>query len=490
MALPRAHELARRLAGGDTTSEQLVTSYLERIRLTEPTLHSFVTVTGDQALAAAKASDARRAAGKPLSPFDGVPIAIKDNMITRGVRTTCSSRILENFVPPFDGTVVEKLHGAGLVILGKANLDEFAMGSSSENSAFGVTRNPWDTTRVPGGSSAGSASCVAAGQAPWSLGSDTGGSIRQPASFCGLVGVKPTYGRVSRYGLVAFASSLDQIGPMTLDVRDAAHLMDLISGHDPKDSTSARIPVPAHAAQLEAGSLKGKRVARPREFFEADGIDPEVAASVNAAVEQLAALGAEIVDVSMPHTQYSISCYYLVATAEASSNLARYDGAHYGFRAAETRNIVEMFSRSRAQGFGDEVKRRIMIGTHALSAGYFDAYYLKALKVRTLIKRDYDEALAKADLIVAPTSPFTAFPIGAKSADPLSMYLCDIFTLSLNLAGYSGLSMPVGFDSKGLPIGLQLLGGAFEEVKVLQAAWHLEQALGVVGSREPAIAAG
>jgi len=487
MSLPCAHELARQLASGAITSVELTRRYLATIERTESRLHSFTTVMAERALAAAAESDRRRSQGATLSPLDGVPIAVKDNMCTEGTRTTCSSKILSNFVPPYSGTVIEKLQNHGLVILGKTNLDEFAMGSSSENSAFGVTRNPWDPERVPGGSSAGSASCVAAGQAPWSLGSDTGGSIRQPASFCGIVGVKPTYGRVSRYGLVAFASSLDQIGPMTIDVRDAALLLEAISGHDPKDSTSANVPVPRYSEELEKGSLRGKRVARPREFFETEGIEPGVKAVLDNTIEKLAGLGAEIVDVSMPHTKYSISCYYLVATAEASSNLARYDGAQYGHRTPGTRNIVEMYSRSRAEGFGDEVKRRIMIGTYALSAGYYDAYYLKALKVRTLIKRDYDEVLKKADLIVAPTSPFVAFPFGARSADPLSMYLCDIFTLSLNLAGYCGLSMPAGFGEHGLPVGIQLLAGAFEETKLLQGAWELERALGVVGTRQAAV---
>ncbi len=488
MSLHTAHALASQLADGTTTAVALANEYLERIARTEPTLHSFVTVMRAEALAAAEASDARRAAGKPLSRFDGVPIAIKDNMITRGTRTTCSSRILENFVPPYDGTVVGKLRAAGLVPIGKTNLDEFAMGSSTENSAFGRSKNPWNPDLVPGGSSGGSATCVAGGQAPWSLGSDTGGSIRQPASFCGLVGFKPTYGRVSRYGLVAFASSLDQIGPMTLDVEDTAELLSIISGHDPLDSTSANIAVPDYAAELREGSLAGKRIARPREFFTGEGMDPEVTAIVEATTEKLRSLGAEIVDVSMPHLQYSVSCYYLVATAEASSNLARFDGAQYGFRAADTKNIVEMFSRTRAQGFGPEVKRRIMIGTHALSAGFYDAFYVKALKVRTLIKQDYDKALAQADLILAPTSPFPAFAAGARSADPLAMYLCDIFTLSLNLAGYCGLNLPAGYTSAGLPVGIQLFAGAFEETKLLQAAWQLEQSIGVVGTRVPALA--
>ncbi|HMX62232.1 MAG TPA: Asp-tRNA(Asn)/Glu-tRNA(Gln) amidotransferase subunit GatA [Candidatus Sumerlaeota bacterium] len=482
-----AHELSEQLQRGETTSVKLTQQYLEKIERTEPKLHSFITVMGHEALAAAEASDRRRVYELPLSPFDGVPVAVKDNMITKGTKTTCASRILENFVPPYTGTVVQKLQDAGLILIGKANLDEFAMGSSTENSAFGRSHNPWNTDLVPGGSSGGSATCVAGGQVPWSLGSDTGGSIRQPAALCGIVGLKPTYGRVSRYGLVAFASSLDQIGPMTTDVEDAAHLLRIISGYDTKDSTSANVPVPDYGAELKAGSLRGKKVARPKEFFSGEGMDADVAKVVDAAVEKLASLGAEIVDVSMPHLKYSISCYYLVATAECSSNLARYDGAQYGYRAEGTKNIVEMFSRSRAEGFGAEVKRRIMMGTHALSAGYYDAYYSKALKIRTLLKRDYDEALKKADLIVAPTSPIPAFRAGAK-ADPMSMYLCDIFTLSLNLAGYCGISIPAGFTAgEGLPVGVQLFAGAFEEVKLLQASYALEQALGVVGSRLPAV---
>lgn len=487
MHLKTAHELSEQLQRGETTSVKLTQQYLEKIERTEPKLHSFITVMGHEALAAAEASDRRRVYELPLSPFDGVPVAVKDNMITKGTKTTCASRILENFVPPYTGTVVQKLQDAGLILIGKANLDEFAMGSSTENSAFGRSHNPWNTDLVPGGSSGGSATCVAGGQVPWSLGSDTGGSIRQPAALCGIVGLKPTYGRVSRYGLVAFASSLDQIGPMTTDVEDAAHLLRIISGYDTKDSTSANVPVPDYGAELKAGSLRGKKVARPKEFFSGEGMDADVAKVVDAAVEKLASLGAEIVDVSMPHLKYSISCYYLVATAECSSNLARYDGAQYGYRAEGTKNIVEMFSRSRAEGFGAEVKRRIMMGTHALSAGYYDAYYSKALKIRTLLKRDYDEALKKADLIVAPTSPIPAFRAGAK-ADPMSMYLCDIFTLSLNLAGYCGISIPAGFTAgERLPVGVQLFAGAFEEVKLLQASYALEQALGVVGSRLPAV---
>ncbi len=481
-----AHDIAAALERGETTSRAVTEQYLDAIRRREPVLHAFITVTAEGALADAHAADERRRQGRPLSPLDGVPIAIKDNICTRGVRTTCGSRMLEGFVPPYNATVVERLRARGLVVLGKTNLDEFAMGSSTEHSAFGRSSNPWDPTRVPGGSSGGSASAVAGGEAPWALGSDTGGSIRQPAGLCGITGLKPTYGLVSRSGLVAFASSLDQIGPMALDVEDCALLLDAIAGNDPMDSTSAAHPPSDFHAALAGASLKGLRIARPREFFPETGVSPEVAASVEAAIGKARELGAEIVDVTMPHSRYAIATYYLVATAEASSNLARYDGAQYGFRAAGTQNVVDMFSRSRSQGFGNEVKRRIMIGTHALSAGYFDAYYLKALKVRTLIKRDYDEALAKADLIIAPTAPTTAFPAGAKTADPLQMYLCDIFTISLNLAGYCGLAMPCGFDAGGLPIGLQLFGGAFQEKKLLRAGLALERALGVAASREPA----
>jgi aspartyl-tRNA(Asn)/glutamyl-tRNA(Gln) amidotransferase subunit A len=485
MARLTAHEIADQLAQGATTSVEITTQYLSRIEETEGKLHSFVTVMKEKALKAAQDADQRRADGKTLSPLDGVPIAVKDNMVTKGTLTTCSSKILENFVPPYNATAVQKLHDAGMVIVGKTNLDEFAMGSSSENSAFGRSCNPWDLSRVTGGSSGGSASAVAGGQAPVALGSDTGGSIRQPASFCGVVGLKPTYGRVSRYGLVAYASSLDQIGPMTLDVEDAAAVLGVVSGHCPHDSTSANRPVSDYLSELKSAELKGKKIACPKEFFETEGMDPEVKQRMEETTELLASMGAEIIEASMPHLKYSIGCYYLVATAEASSNLARYDGVQYGSRAKDTANIVEMFSKTRAQGFGDEVKRRIMMGTHALSAGYYDAYYLKALKVRTLIKQDYDNVLAKADLILAPTSPFPAFEAGSKVDDPLTMYLCDIFTLSLNLSGYCGINLPVGFTNQGLPVGVQLLGGAFEEQKLLQAAWQLEQGLKDKVQKEP-----
>ncbi|MDK2971201.1 MAG: aspartyl-tRNA(Asn)/glutamyl-tRNA(Gln) amidotransferase subunit [Candidatus Sumerlaeota bacterium] len=476
MSFPTAHDLIARLEAGETTARQAAEASLATIERQNPQLNALLAVTAEQALADADAADARRQAGKPLSRLDGVPIAVKDNMCTRGVPTTCASRILENFRPPYDATAVRKLREAGAVLLGKANLDEFAMGSSNEFSAFGPARNPWNPECVPGGSSGGSAVAVASGMVPWSLGSDTGGSIRQPASFCGVVGMKPTYGRVSRYGLVAFASSLDQIGPFAQTVEDAALLLETIAGHDPLDSTSSTVDVPKYSETVRNGSLKGLKIGRPVEFFDVQGVDPEVTAALNAALDKAASEGAEIIDVHMPiATEYAVSAYYIIAAAEASSNLARYDGAHYGFRAPDTADIVEMFSKSRAQGFGAEVKRRIMLGTFVLSAETFDAYYVRAQKARTLIQRDYREALEKVDVIAAPTAPTAAFPLGSKLEDPVQMYLADIFTLSLNLAGYCGLSLPVGRTSAGLPIGLQLFGGAFEETRLLQAAWQVEQ---------------
>lgn len=491
MALTTADELARQLAAGELSAREIAQRYLDRIDALNPRLKALLAVAGESALAEADASDARRKAGQPLSPIDGLPIVIKDNICTRGVTTTCASKMLERFRPPYDATVVRKLREAGAVVLGKANLDEFAMGSSNEFSAFGGARNPWDTDRVPGGSSGGSAVAVAAGLVPWTLGSDTGGSIRQPAGFCGVVGLKPTYGRVSRYGLVAFASSLDQIGPLTVDVRDAAVLLDAISGHDPMDSTSSNESVPAFASEVEKGSLKGLKVGRPKEFFEIEGLDPEILAACTAALDKLAAEGAEIVDIRMPVAEeYAIAAYYIIATAEASSNLARYDGAHYGYRLEGTRDIVEMFSRTRDTGFGEEVKRRIMLGTFVLSAETFDAYYLRASRARTLIQREYDEALRTVDVIAAPVAPTTAFRVGDKTADPVQMYLADVFTLSLNLAGYPGLSMPVGFSGEGLPIGMQLFAGPFQEQRLLQSAFQLEQTLGVVNSRTAELAAG
>lgn len=483
------HEIARQLSGGEVSSREVVTRYLGQIENVNDTVNAVVDLMRDEALAAADESDARRKAGNALGPLDGVPVLLKDNMCKSGTLTTCASKILSNFRAPYDSTVAQKLEAAGAIILGKANMDEFAMGSSNEQSAHGAARNPWNPAFVPGGSSGGSAAAVAAGMAPAALGSDTGGSIRQPAGFCGVVGLKPTYGRVSRYGLVAFASSLDQIGPLTVDVEDAALMLGAIAGHDPRDSTSSELGTDDYYGQLKSGSLKGLRVGRPKEFFEVEGLDAEVAAACRNALTELENAGAQIVDVSMPHAaKFAVSTYYVIATAEASSNLARYDGAHYGFRAEGTKDIVEMFSKTRAAGFGDEVKRRIMLGTFVLSAETFDAYYLRAQKVRTLIQQDYTAALEKVDVIAAPTAPTAAFRIGDKIGDPMQMYLSDIFTLSLNLAGYCGLSMPVGFTDVGMPVGMQLFSGPFAEAKLLQSAWQLEQALAVVNSRTATLA--
>jgi aspartyl-tRNA(Asn)/glutamyl-tRNA(Gln) amidotransferase subunit A len=482
-----AWQIAAQLDRQETSSRALTEASLAAIERLNPRLGAFITVMADQALAEADAADARRRAGNPLSRLDGVPIGVKDNICTRGEKTTCASRMLAEFRPPYDATVVAKLKAAGMVTVGKTNLDEFAMGSSTEFSAAGPSSNPWDPDRVPGGSSGGSAVAVAAGMVPVSLGSDTGGSIRQPAGFCGIVGMKPTYGRVSRYGLVAFASSLDQIGPFSHDVRDCAETLSIIAGHDPMDSTSNAAPSEDYAAHLDRGSAKGLRVGRPVEFFEAQGIAPEVKAACNATLDKLASEGAEIVDVHMRLAEeFAVATYYVIATAEASSNLARYDGAHYGYRTEGAQNIVEMFSRTRAKAFGEEVKRRILLGTFVLSAETYDAYYLRASRARTLIQREYQEALSKVDVIAAPTSPVPAFKRGEKTGDPVQMYLADIFTLSLNLAGYCGLSLPVGFTQEGLPIGMQLFGGAFQEAKLLQAAWLTEQLLGIAGTRKPA----
>ncbi len=407
------------------------------------------------------------------SPVQGIPLAVKDVLCTAGVPTTCGSRILEDFVPPYDATAVARLRAAGMVLLGKTNTDEFAMGSSTENSAFFPTCNPWDLSRVPGGSSGGSAAAVAAGECLGALGTDTGGSVRQPAAFCGVVGLKPTYGRVSRYGLVAFASSLDQVGVLAKDVTDAAILLGVIAGHDPLDSTSADVPVPDYTAAL-TGDIRGMRVGVPGEYF-IPGMQAEVEAAVRAAVEKLAELGAEIEEVSLPHTEYALPVYYLIAPAEASANLARYDGVRYGLR-VEAGDLEETYRATRGAGFGPEVKRRIMLGTYALSAGYYDAYYLKAQKVRTLIKQDFDRAFERVDVLVAPTTPTTAFRLGEKVDDPLQMYLSDIFTLSVNLAGICAISLPCGFDAQGLPIGMQVMGPAFGEEAILRVAHAYEQA--------------
>jgi aspartyl-tRNA(Asn)/glutamyl-tRNA(Gln) amidotransferase subunit A len=465
-------EASAKLAKKEVTSVELTKASLARIEAAEPKVKAFVTVDAEGALKMAAEADARIAKGEKGSLL-GVPLALKDNLSTNGLRTTCSSKMLEPYIPPFDATVVAKLRAAGSVFLGKTNLDEFAMGSSTENSAFGATRNPWDLERVPGGSSGGSAAAVAAGFGFGALGSDTGGSIRQPASLCGIVGLKPTYGRVSRYGLVAFASSLDQIGPMTRTVADAAVLSQAIDGHDPLDATSAPDAVPDYTAALGKG-VKGLRIGLPKEYF-IDGMDPEVEAAVRAAVKALEAQGATVKPVSLPNTEHCLSVYYLLATAEASSNLARFDGVRFGIR-VQGESLVPQYMKTRAAGFGPEVKRRIMLGTYALSSGYYDAYYKKAQQVRTLICRDFEAAFKEVDLIATPTAPSPAFKLGEKASDPMTMYLSDIFTISVNLAGVPGLSLPCGFSKAGLPIGLQLIGPNFSEPALLAAGHAYEQA--------------
>jgi len=452
---------------------ELTRACLERIRQVEPEVHAFVTVTDELALKQAAKADELLAGGK-APPLAGVPVLIKDNMCTRGIRTTCSSKMLENFVPPYDATVVEKLNDCGAVIIGKANMDEFAMGSSTENSALFVTHNPWDLARVPGGSSGGSAAAVAAGETIYALGSDTGGSIRQPASFCGVTGLKPTYGRVSRYGLVAFASSLDQIGPLTRDVTDCALVMNAIAGQDPKDSTSVPLAVPDYTRSLKT-DLKGLRLGIPKEYF-VEGMQTEVAEAIRTAVRQLAGLGAEIDwEASLPHTRFALAVYYIIAPSEASANLARYNGVKYGFSYQEAENMWEAMEKTRQYGFGAEVKRRIMLGTYALSAGYYDAYYLKAQQVRTIIRQEFDRAFTRYDALVTPTSPTVPFKIGEKADNPLQMYLSDVCTLPINIAGLPAISIPAGFAG-GLPIGLQIIGKPFSEETLLRIAYAYEQA--------------
>ncbi|MGD2178655.1 MAG: Asp-tRNA(Asn)/Glu-tRNA(Gln) amidotransferase subunit GatA [Anaerolineae bacterium] len=465
------HEANRRLAAREFTAVELTEAILERISVTDGDVRAYLALTAETALEQARAADEARAAGKEGCLL-GVPLAIKDVLCTEGIPTTAGSRILEGFVPPYDATAVRRLKEAGAVITGKTNTDEFAMGSSTENSGYFTTRNPWDLSRVPGGSSGGSAAAVAADACLAALGTDTGGSVRQPASHCGVVGLKPTYGRVSRYGLIAFASSLDQTGVLAKDVTDAAILLGAIAGHDPCDSTSVDMPVPNYATAL-TGDVRSVRVGVPREYF-IDGMQAEVEAAVQAAVDTLAALHAEVREVSLPHTSYALPVYYLIAPAEASANLARYDGVRYGLR-AETESLHGMYRTTRGHGFGPEVKRRIMLGTYALSAGYYDAYYLKAQKARTLIKADFDRAFEEVDVILGPTSPTTAFRIGERIDDPLQMYLSDVFTLSMNLAGICGLSLPCGLDGRGLPIGLQVTGPAFGEEQVLRVAHAYEQ---------------
>jgi aspartyl-tRNA(Asn)/glutamyl-tRNA(Gln) amidotransferase subunit A len=457
-----------RIARGEITASDLLESVLGRIRQEEERVRAYITITDDLARAQAEAVDAARKRGETLGPLAGVPVAVKDIICTEGVRTTCGSKILGDFIPPFDATVVERLRRAGAVIVGKANMDEFAMGSSTEHSAFGRTRNPHDPHRIPGGSSGGSAAAVSAEEALAALGTDTGGSVRQPASHCGVVGLKPTYGRVSRYGVVAYASSLDQVGPLTRDASDGALLLSVIAGHDPRDSTSIPKAVPDYLGTIDQG-ISGLTVGIPREYF-GEGIDPGVRRAVQGGIAGLQAAGAKALEVSLPHTPYAVAAYYIIAPAEASSNLARYDGVKYGFRARGAANLLDMYKRTRSEGFGAEVKRRIMLGTYVLSSGYYDAYYRKAQTVRTLIRRDFDEAFARCDAIVSPVAPTAAFRLGEKLDDPLQMYLSDIFTIPVNLAGIPALSVPCGRSAEGLPIGMQIIGRPLGEETIFRVA--------------------
>jgi aspartyl-tRNA(Asn)/glutamyl-tRNA(Gln) amidotransferase subunit A len=465
-------ELARSLARKDFTSVELTRAYLERIDQHNPQLNAYVTVTGEQALVQAQAADQARAAGT-AAPYAGIPFAHKDIFCTSGVRTACGSRMLDNFIAPYDATVVEKMRQAGMVMLGKTNMDEFAMGSSNETSWYGPVKNPWNHTLVPGGSSGGSAAAVAAHLCPAATATDTGGSIRQPASFCGLTGIKPTYGRISRWGMIAFASSLDQAGVLTRSAEDAAILMQMMSGFDPKDSTSVDVPVPDYLATLDQ-PLKGLRIGLPKQHF-AVGLNPEVEKQIRAALSEFEKQGAVLKEISLDNSHLSVSAYYVLAPAEASANLSRYDGVRFGYRCDKPVDLEDMYKRTRGEGFGDEVKRRIMIGTYALSAGYYDAYYIKAQKVRRLIKDDFDRAFREVDVIMGPTSPHTAFPLGSKTKDPVTMYLEDIYTIAVNLAGLPGLSVPAGLVN-GLPIGLQIVGRDFSEAQLLNLAHRFQQA--------------
>ncbi|MGF1487609.1 MAG: Asp-tRNA(Asn)/Glu-tRNA(Gln) amidotransferase subunit GatA [Prochloraceae cyanobacterium] len=466
-------ELHQQLVSKERSAVEITTQTLDEIEKIDPKVKAFLSVTADRALDRAKQVDAKIAAGEEIGLIEGIAIAIKDNMCTKGVKTTCGSKILENFIPPYESTVTQKLQDAGAIAIGKTNLDEFAMGSSTENSGYHVTANPWDLSRVPGGSSGGSAAAVAARECIISLGSDTGGSIRQPAALCGVVGLKPTYGLVSRFGLVAYASSLDQIGPFATNVEDAAILLGAIAGYDRKDSTSIKTEVPDYTQYLQPELKKGLKIGVISETF-GEGIDSVVAETVKKAIEQLKDLGAEIKEISCPRFRYGLPVYYIIAPSEASANLARYDAVKYGIR-SESDNLVEMYAKTRASGFGDEVKRRIMLGTYALSAGYYDAYYLKAQKVRTLIKEDFNKAFAEVDILVSPTTPSTAFKAGEKVADPLSMYLNDLMTIPVNLAGLPGMSIPCGFDGQGLPIGLQLIGNVLREDLLFHVAHAYQQ---------------
>ena len=468
-----AHVLHDMLVNKEITSLELTQAVLARIDEVEGDVQAYLTITREEALAQAKAVDEKIAKGEEIAFLEGIPGAIKDNICTKGIKTTCASKILQKFVPPYDATVMQKLEAQNPVVLGKTNLDEFAMGGSTENSAYHPTCNPWNTDCVPGGSSGGSAAAVAAGAAVWALGSDTGGSIRQPASFCGVVGMKPTYGRVSRYGLVAYASSLDQIGPITKDVTDCAHILNIIAGRDEMDSTSLDVQVPDFTKAL-VQDVKGLKIGLPKEYF-VKGMDPEVEAAVKNGVKELEKLGAEVVEISLPNTDYAISTYYLIAPAEAATNLARYDGVSYGERAEDAADLVEMMTKTRTQYLGEEVKRRIMIGNYALSAGYYDAYYLKALKVRRLVKEDYDKAFKDVDVIICPAAPSVAYKIGEKIANPLEMYLQDACTVPLNLAGLPGISVPCGYNKDKMPIGMQIIGKALDEETILRVAYTYEQ---------------
>lgn len=468
-----AHVLHDMLVNKEITSLELTQAVLARIDEVEGDVQAYLTITREEALAQAKAVDEKIAKGEEIAFLEGIPGAIKDNICTKGIKTTCASKILQKFVPPYDATVMQKLEAQNPVVLGKTNLDEFAMGGSTENSAYHPTCNPWNADCVPGGSSGGSAAAVAAGTAVWALGSDTGGSIRQPASFCGVVGMKPTYGRVSRYGLVAYASSLDQIGPITKDVTDCAHILNIIAGRDEMDSTSLDVQVPDFTKAL-VQDVKGLKIGLPKEYF-VKGMDPEVEAAVKNGVKELEKLGAEVVEISLPNTDYAISTYYLIAPAEAATNLARYDGVSYGERAEDAADLVEMMTKTRTQYLGEEVKRRIMIGNYALSAGYYDAYYLKALKVRRLVKEDYDKAFKDVDVIICPAAPSVAYKIGEKISNPLEMYLQDACTVPLNLAGLPGISVPCGYNKDKMPIGMQIIGKALDEETILRVAYTYEQ---------------
>jgi len=471
-----AVELAKKIGDGEISSVEATESVLARIEAMEPSINAYITVVADRALASANAVDGRRAKGVDCGPLGGIPMAVKDSIVTMDIRTTAGSRILENFIPPYNAHVIDRLSAAGAVIVGKANTDEFTMGSTCETSYFGPAKNPHDTERVTGGSSGGPAAALAANECIAALGSDTGGSIRQPASFCGVVGIKPTYGRVSRFGLIAYASSLDQIGPMGKTVEDTALVLSVIAGHDRRDSTCLDEPVPDYLSFLDKPA-KGLRIGIPKEYF-AEGIDPEVKRVAMEAVDTLSSDGVEAVDISLPHTEYAVPTYYLLATAEASANLERYDGVRYGHRAEGAENLFDMYCRTRSEGFGDEVKRRIMLGTYCLSAGYYDAYYRKAQKVRRLIKEDFDAALGKVDAILAPVSPTPAFPLGSKINDPLQMYLADIYTISLNLAGLPGIAVPAGKTDDGLPVGVQFMGRALDEGTLFTLAAALERHVG------------